>query len=112
MDMNCPIHFPILKVQEDAMTRATALSLTTHAQRRMDGRRIPAEAVEAVLAHGREAWVRGACIHALGNREVTRGYRQGLDLRPYAGLQVVCSPEGDILTVYRNHDFRSLRRAA
>lgn len=31
--------------------------------------------------------------------------------RPYAGLQVVCSPEGDVLTVYWNHDFRSLRRA-
>lgn len=94
------------------MTRIVPLPLTTHARQRMDGRRVPAEAVAAVLAHGREAWVRGACVHALGRREVERGARRGLDLRPYEGLQVVCSPQGDILTVYRNHDFRRLRRAA
>ena len=94
------------------MARPDALPLTHHARLRMDGRRIPPTAVEAVLAHGREAWVRGARIHALGKREVARAARRGLDLRPFAGLQVVCSPEGDVLTVYRNHDFRSLRRSA
>ena len=93
------------------MTRSDLLPLTHHARVRMDARRIPPAAVEVVLAHGREAWVRGARIHALGRREVASGARRGLDLRPYAGLQVVCSPEGDVLTVYRNHDFRSLRRA-
>ena len=94
------------------MARPDALPLTHHARLRMEGRRIPPAAVEAVLAHGREAWVRGARIHALGRREVEQAARRGLDLRPYAGLQVVCSPEGDVLTVYRNHDFRSLRRPA
>jgi hypothetical protein len=78
----------------------------------MDGRRISTAAVAAVLAHGRAVWARGAQIYALGKREVQRAARRGLDLRPYAGLQVVCAPDGDILTVYRNHDFRSLRRTA
>jgi hypothetical protein len=88
------------------------LPLTDHARARMDGRRIPAEAVEAVLAYGRTVWTRGAQIHALGRKEVQWASRQGLDLRPFAGLQVVCAPDGDVLTVYRNHDFRGLRRAA
>jgi hypothetical protein len=94
------------------MSLLTALPLTHHARARMDGRRIPAEAVEAVLLHGRAIWGRGAQIYALGKKEVERAFRQGLDLRPYSGLQVVCAPGGDVLTVYRNHDFKSLRRAA
>lgn len=94
------------------MTRAASLPLTRHARHRMDGRRISREAVEMVLAYGRCARVRGACVHALGRREVERGRRAGVDLRPFEGLQVVCSPEGAVITVYRNHDFRALRRAA
>ncbi len=88
------------------------LPLTHHARRRMDGRRIPSEAVEAVLAYGRAVWARGAQIYALGRKEVERASRRGLDLRPFAGLQVVCAANGDVLTVYRNHDFKPLRRSA
>jgi hypothetical protein len=78
----------------------------------MDGRRISTAAVEAVLAYGRMVWARGAQIYALGEKEVRSASRQGVDLRPFAGLQVVCAPSGDVLTAYRNHDFRSLRRSA
>lgn len=94
------------------MSVETLLSLTDHARLRMDGRRIPVEAVAAVLDHGRVAWVRGAQVYALGRKEVDRAARRGLDLRAYAGLQVICAPNGGVITVYRNHDFRSLRRTA
>jgi hypothetical protein len=77
----------------------------------MGGRRVSLDALEAVLIYGRTIWTRGAQIHAIGNREVRWGLLHGLDLRPFAGLQVVCTPEGVVLTVYRNHDFRSLRRS-
>ena len=85
------------------------LPLTDHARTRIDGRRIPIEGAEAVLAYGRTVWARGAQIYALGKKEVAKASRQGLDLRAFAGLQVVCAPDGDVLTVYRNHDFRALR---
>lgn len=88
------------------------LPLTTHAQTRMDGRRISTEAVEAVLAYGRMIRARGAQIYALGEKEVQYASREGIDLRPFAGLQVVCATSGAVLTAYRNHDFRSLRRSA
>ncbi len=88
------------------------LPLTIHARTRMDGRRISTEAVETVLAYGRMVWARGAQIYALGEKEVQFASRKGIDLRPFAGLQVLCAPSGAVLTVYRNHDFRSLRRSA
>ncbi len=91
---------------------ACPLTLTRHARSRLDGRRIPLAAVEAVLAYGRRVWARGAQIHALGDKEVRAAARLGLDLRPYSGLQVVCAPDGAVLTAYRNRDFRALRRAA
>ena len=94
------------------MARPYALPLTTHARLRMDGRRIPEAAVAAVLEHGRAVWARGALIHAVGRREVARAARHGVDLRPCEGVQVVCSPDGGVVTVYRNHDFRPLRRAS
>lgn len=88
------------------------LPLTTHARTRLHCRRISIEAVEAVLAYGRMVWARDAQIYALGEKEVQCTSREGINLRPFAGLQVVCAPSGAVLTAYRNHDFRSLRRSA
>jgi hypothetical protein len=88
------------------------LLLTNHARTRLNGRRISEAAVEAVLAYGRVVWTRGAQIYALGEKEVQFASREGIDLRPFAGLQVLCAPSGAVITAYRNHDFRSLRRSA
>jgi hypothetical protein len=95
-----------------AFSEAMPFNLTRHARMRMDCRRISEEALEAVLAYGRKVWARGAQIHALGNKEVLWGAGHGLDLRPFAGLHVVCTPDGVILTAYRNHDFHPLRKTA
>jgi len=88
---------------------AGAGRLTTHARQRMGARRLPKDAVRAVLEHGRVIHVRGAAIHAIGRKEISRSRRQGIDLSPFDGVQVVCSPDGAVLTVYRNRDFRGLR---
>lgn len=88
------------------------LLITTHARTRMDSRRISEKGVELVLAYGRPVRARGAQIFALGKKEVLLAAREGLDLSRFAGLQVVCSSNGVVLTAYRNHDFRSLRRSA
>lgn len=94
------------------MSLIAHLPLTTHARQRMDGRRISSAAVDAVIVYGRAVHLRGAWVHALGRREVAWAQRQGVDLRAYQDLQVVCAPNGDVITVYRNADFRSLRRSA
>lgn len=83
--------------------------LTMHASQRMNERGIPEAAVRAALEHGRIAHVRGASIHAIGQKEIRHFQRRGIDLSCYEGVQIVCAPDGTILTVYRNRDFRGLR---
>lgn len=83
--------------------------LTKHATERMNTRGLQPGAVAAAIAYGRVIHIRGADIHAIGRREVELYERDGIDLARYEGVQVVCSPEGAILTVYRNRNFRGLR---
>ncbi len=83
--------------------------LTKHAAERMGTRGLPPAAVTAALAYGRVVHIRGADIHAIGRREVAWHKRDGIDLSRYEGVQVVCSSEGAVLTVYRNRNFRGLR---
>lgn len=83
--------------------------MTMHAVQRMHERGITEAAVRATLEHGRIAHVRGVAIHVIGHKEVSRLRRCGIDLSHYEGIQVVCAPDGTILTAYRNRDFRGLR---
>lgn len=85
------------------------LPLTKHAQARMHERRLSDEAVTMVMTYGRTAKVRGAEIYALGRKEVEHYLAEGVDLTRFQGVQVVCSPDGVIVTLYRNNDFRGLR---
>jgi len=84
--------------------------LTQHATVRMAHRGISFETIESVIEFGRVVYTRGAMIHAIGRKEVER-YQQeeDIDLSDCEGVQVVCSTEGTVLTVYRNHSFRGLR---
>jgi hypothetical protein len=82
-------------------------TLTKHACDRMSRRGLSEAAVAAAIAYGRIVHIRGAAIHAIGRKEVEWFEPDGIDL--YEGVQVVCSPEGAVLTVYRNRDFRGLR---
>ena len=83
--------------------------LTRHAWKRMTSRNLSSSAVEVALEYGRLAHVRGAVIYAIGRKEVERYASEGVDLTRHEGVQVVCNPQGTILTVYRNRDFRGLR---
>lgn len=84
-------------------------ALSQHAWQRMCGRRISPAAIQAVLAYGRKVHVRGAAIYAIGRKEVSRYRRLGRNLSAFDGLQVVCSPEGLVITTYRNRDFSGLK---
>ena len=87
----------------------TNCRVTRHAWRRMCERGMSADVVLGVIQYGRKAYVRGAVIHAVGRREVRRFSWRGVDLVDMEGVQVVCSTDGALMTVYRNHDFRGLR---
>ena len=82
---------------------------TEHADRRANARRLRRQAVFAVLEFGRRIYTRGAMICAIGSREVRRFALLGIDLSKFEGIQVVCDPDGTLITAYRNRDFSRLR---
>ncbi|MCS6803070.1 MAG: DUF4258 domain-containing protein [Chloroflexota bacterium] len=84
--------------------------LTNHALRRLNGRRIPFDAVRTVMTYGRAVWVLGARVFVVGQREVRRWRDRGIDLRPFEGIHIVATAEGTVLTAYRNRNLRRLRR--
>lgn len=83
--------------------------LTRHAWERMGCRGLSPDKVRRVVNYGRVAHVRGATIYAVGRKEVERFALDGVDLHDVEGIQVVCSDSGNIMTVYRNRNFRGLR---
>ncbi|TVR01116.1 MAG: DUF4258 domain-containing protein [Desulfovibrionales bacterium] len=83
--------------------------LTRHAWQRMTARSIPCEAVNAALQYGRLVYTRGAAICVIGRKEVEQCRKHGVNLIAYEGVQVVCAPDGTVLTTYRNRNFRGLR---
>ena len=85
------------------------LLLTEHARIRMNARRIPTTAVEMALLFGREKHVRGATFFAIGRREVNWFGLNGVDLRRYEGIQVICAEGNVVVTAYRNKDLSNLR---
>jgi hypothetical protein len=84
-------------------------ALTQHAQQRMNVRGFSSADVNQVLAYGRKVHARGAIIYAVGRKEIAICADYDIDLSNLDGLQVVCSNDGLVMTVYRNKDFRGLR---
>lgn len=92
--------------------QSSRLPLTRHAWQRMTARGIPADAVEAALQYGRIVYTRGAAISVIGRKEVEQYGQMGVNLAAFEGVQVVCSPDGTVVTTYRNRNFRNLRTSS
>lgn len=84
-------------------------AVSKHAAKRMQQRRISEQAVFITLLYGREVYIRDACICVIGQKEVQKCRRHGLDLTAHAGVHVVLSSNGAVMTVYRNANLRGLR---
>ena len=97
------------KKSHRAITWGIAPNFTKHAWQRMTERGLSTAAIETALDYGRIVHVRGAAIFAIGKKEVAGCQSRGINISDFEGVQVVCKPNGMILTVYRNRDFRGLR---
>lgn len=93
----------------ESSTKALNDNFTRHAIIRMNSRGVDREAVRAALDYGRAVRIRGAEIYALGRKEVAKLAKLDIDVAEHEGVQVVCSHDGRIITVYRNRDFSGLR---
>lgn len=86
-------------------------NLTQHASLRMGSRRISLSDIAVVMSYGRSFHVRGAVVYAMGRREMASCESDGIRPEGIRGLQVICAPDSDeVITVYRNSDFRRLKR--
>lgn len=84
---------------------------TNHAESRLSSRGVNREDIAIVMTYGRSYYVRGAVVYALGHQEEKVCRKDGIKVDRVMGLQVVCAPDDDtVITVYRNHDFSTLRR--
>ncbi len=83
--------------------------LTRHARSRAQSRCIPIHQIDLAFDWGREVRIRGARIFAVGRREVAEARRRGVDISAAEGIHVVCSNEGNVITVYRNRSLSGLR---
>ena len=85
------------------------LYLTLHAKEQMCSRSISVSEVCAAVDHGRIHHDRGAVIYAVGKHEAELSQADLGGRGKLEGLQVVCSIDKRIITVYRNVDLRILK---
>ena len=83
--------------------------ITKHAWLRMNARGIPIDAVQMALIFGRVIHERGAQRYSIGKKEVKEFGEADINLADYEGVHVICSKNGEVMTTYRNRDFKSLR---
>jgi len=99
-----------LNITFDTETETQNFALTEHARQRMGQRGVSEEAVELALNYGRKIHSRGAVFHVIGRKEIAKLGDEHPEMAELDGVQVLTSSDCEsVLTVYKNHDFRSIR---
>ena len=83
---------------------------TYHAWRRISGRRIPGEGIDAALAYGRRYWNQGREVYRLDKRSIQKALKQGVHLQAFEGIHVIVGDNGELITAYRNRKGKRLPR--
>ena len=83
--------------------------LQPHVKRRMQQRGITQKMISLTEQYGRVRYAKGAHHYIVGRKEVARAAAEGRDLRSCYGLHLLPSPQGRIITVYRNRNKVSVR---
>ena len=73
-----------------------------HAQRRRAQRNLSMEDVYIVCQYGRKIRRTGAIFYFLARRDLPRSMDKADQYRRLVGTTVLVSPEGEVITVYRN----------
>ena len=84
-------------------------TLTKHASTRMQQRGIGLGDIDAALTYGRTIHAKGVTFFVIGHKEVRKFSAQGIDLDAVAGIQVLVSHDGSVVTTYRSHDLHAIK---
>ena len=60
-------------------------------------------------AYGRTIHAKGVTFFVIGHKEVQKYSVHGIDLGAAAGIQVLVSRDGAIVTTYRSHDLHAIK---
>ena len=83
---------------------------TLHAWKRVSGRSISSEGIDAALVYGRRYWNQGREVYRLDRRSIQKAKRMGVELQQFEGVHVVIGNEGRIVTAYRNKKGKRIPR--
>lgn len=90
-------------------THITPPTLTQHARTRMQQRGIRKADVAWALRYGRRIHAKGADFYVVGHKEVARWASLGIELSHLAGIQVLTSQAGMVITAYRSHNLHAIQ---
>ncbi len=83
---------------------------TTHAITRMAQRGFNDDQIALVLKYGRAIYAKRIVFHVVGRKEVAYFAKKGVDLRDVEGIQLLTKADGVLITVYRNHDLKNIKK--
>lgn len=87
-----------------------SLGLTAHSLKRVRQRGFTQEDVASVLRFGRRNFQNGAVYYSIGRKEIKRYKKIYPSIQHMDGMHVVSAPNGSIVTVLRNRDFKIIKR--
>lgn len=86
-----------------------ALGLSVHAHKRAAQRGVKQKMVAHLLRFGRKRYQNGAVYYSAGRKEIAKHQQVCPELKQMNGYHMVMSTTGEILTVFRNQDFKMIR---
>lgn len=86
-----------------------SLGYSYHAHKRANQRGVTADTVAHILRFGRKQHQKGAVYYSIGRKEVSKYKHLCPALKNMNGLHVVMSLSGEILTIFRNKNFKIVR---
>ncbi|HEU5345649.1 MAG TPA: hypothetical protein VFX31_12565 [Ktedonobacterales bacterium] len=87
----------------DVQAFAAPARQTCHASRRAAQRNL-AGAIDYIMAWGRPIQRTGVCFYFLGRRDIPPQHRHLPQIARLAGSVALLSPDGEVITLYRNAD--------
>lgn len=93
-----------MDAEKDISSGFTKSHSTFHAALRMQQRGLSPEQIDLVLQYGREVHQRGIVYFVIGRKEVQQFAGGDIDLSGCEGIHVLVSPDGWVVTTYRNRE--------
>ena len=87
-----------------------ALGFSVHASKRAAQRGVSRQMVAHILKFGRKHYQNGSVYYSVGRKEIKKFEHLCSALKNMNGLHLVMAKDGKIITVFKNQNFKIIRR--